>query len=112
MKKRKRHGPDAEMADILFQATLRQYAPLTADDIRGLTMGEIRQLWLQRREQMRQAGATLRKTNPGGRPQKADPAAVRAELERRQRVGEPTSHGALAQHFRCSKTTIGRKLKK
>ena len=55
---------DVEMADVLFQATLRQYAPLTAEDIRGLTVPEIRQLWLQRHE---------RSETSGGRPTKLTP---------------------------------------
>ncbi len=54
MKKRKRYGPDAEMADVLWQAKLRQYAPLTEHDIRGLTESEIRQLWLKCRDEQRQ----------------------------------------------------------
>jgi hypothetical protein len=64
--KRKRYGPDVELADVFFQATLRQYAPLTADDIRGLTPSEIRQLWLKRREQ---ASVSERKYQPSKRKQ-------------------------------------------
>ncbi len=58
MKKRrepKRYAPGEQgMAEILHEVRLREYAPLTADDIRGLTPAEIRQLWLKRREEMRQ----------------------------------------------------------
>jgi len=37
------------MADIGFKATLREFPEVTADEIRGLTVSEIRQLALARR---------------------------------------------------------------
>jgi hypothetical protein len=53
-------GEPRDMADILFEAALKTYAPLTAEDIRGLTTSEIRQLWLKRREETPTSSAPSR----------------------------------------------------
>jgi hypothetical protein len=48
MARRKDHGPDAGMADIMRQATERQFHLVTREEMLGLTVGEIRQLHMAR----------------------------------------------------------------
>jgi hypothetical protein len=80
----------------------KQHAPLTAEDIRGLTVAEARKLWLQRREPAK-GGA--------GRPSiEITREAIEAEMKRRRQAGEPTSHKVLGRHFKCSPQTIARRL--
>jgi hypothetical protein len=107
VKRRKQHSPDEEMADILYRATLKQYAPwITEEDLRGgLTGSEIRQLWLKRKAREAAQLAKPRKrcqANKGGRPQKVDSEAVKAERKRRIEAGEKASHKDLGRHFGVS----------
>lgn len=98
----KRYSADAETGGFAFETWLQQHAPLTAEDIRGLTVAEARKLWLQRREPAK-GGA--------GRPSiEITREAIEAEMKRRRQAGEPTSHKVLGRHFKCSPQTIARRL--
>ena len=97
----KRYAPSDEMAQIMFDAVVRQYAPLlTVDEIRRLTEPERRQLWLQRHEEMRRAEAlkAAEVVDKGGGPPRL-PRGAGVEIRRRIGRGEVKIAGAMAKKY-------------
>ena len=90
---------DGEMARIMNEAWLRQYAPyLTVDDLRaGLKDAEARQLWLKRREEARQA--PVADPDKGGRPPPKLPRGAEKEILRRIDRGEAKIAANVATKF-------------
>ena len=76
----------AGIDEIMWEAALQYWAPLTADEIRMLPDAEKRQLWLQRREEKRRAEVlkAAEAVDKGGAPEKLP---SRAEAEIRRRIG-------------------------
>ena len=102
----KRSYPEAEMARIMdeaYQARMQKFYLVTPEEREILREEEIRQLHIAR---------LLQQPGEGGRPRKADAAAVKAEKTRRIAAGEKATHKVLGRHFGASATTIGRYLKK
>jgi hypothetical protein len=90
-------SPDAAMPEILFQATLQQYPELSADEITGLTVSEIRQLALKRRFAEAKRGKRRAKSKPKTRPKHPDRAVILANYRQRKARHEPNAAKNTAQ---------------
>lgn len=74
------------MAEILFQATLQQFPEVTADEIVGLTVSEVRQLALKRRAEAKRGERRAK-----SRPKHPDRAVILANYRQRKARHEPNA---------------------